>query len=85
VSNQYSSYKKSNPGLVAGWDWKDKPSKTGSALIKSIQKLVGVTQDGHIGPATIKAMQKYWRTVQEGKISKPSALVKAIQAWCNSK
>jgi len=85
VSNQYLAYKSANPGLAAGWDWQEKPSKTGSALMKSIQKMVGAKQDGYIGPATIKAMQKYWNTVHDGTVSKPSMLVKAIQIWINSR
>jgi len=83
VSNQYAAYKKSNPGLAAGWDWNEKPFQTGSPLIKVIQKTVGTAQDGFIGPVTIKAMQKHWGTVQDGVVSKPSALVIAIQNWAN--
>ena len=85
VSNQYAVYKNANPGLAAGWDWKEKPSKPGSALIKAVQQMVGVNQDGFIGPVTIKAMQKYWNTVQDGIVSKPSILVKAIQTWANNR
>ena len=51
----------------------------------SIVKLVSATQDGYIGPNTIKAMQKYFGTVQDGCISNPSLLVKAVQKWLNSK
>ena len=54
VSNQYECYKDQNPGLEDGWEWEDNPSGY-SPLIKAIQKMVGATQDGHIGPKTIKA------------------------------
>lgn len=84
VSNQYKAYKSKNPGLLSNtFDWKDKPRKNGSPLIKAIQKLVGVSQDGYIGPSTIKAMQKYFSTPVDGKISNPSPMVKAFQKWLN--
>ena len=54
-------------------------------MVKALQKLVSATQDGYIGSNTIKAMQKYFGTVQDGKVSYPSLLVKAIQTWLNSK
>jgi len=85
VSNQYSAYKASNPGLLSSsWQWVSKPS-SGSPMVKALQKLVSATQDGYIGTNTIKAMQKYFGTVQDGKVSNPSLLVKAIQKWLNSK
>lgn len=85
VSNQYASYKAKNPGLLSSsWQWVSKPS-SGSPMVKALQKLVGATQDGYIGPNTIKAMQKYWGTVQDSCVSNPSQLVKAIQTWLNSK
>lgn len=81
ISNQRIAYKQ--PGCYTGWEWKKNPSGY-SALIKAIQRKVGVTADGWIGPNTIKAMQKYWGTVQDGKISAVSDLVKALQRWCNN-
>lgn len=82
VSSQYSAYKNSNPGLVGGWDWVSSPK--GSPTIKAIQKVVGTTQDGIIGPATIKAMQSYFGTVADGEIWGPSAMVKKMQAALNA-
>lgn len=81
VSNQWSKYKQD--GCYTGWEWKTSPTGS-SALIKAIQRKVGATVDGWIGTNTIKAMQKYWGTVQDGKISEVSSLVKAIQRWANS-
>lgn len=85
VSNQLASEKTRNPGLtnMSGWDWKTKPT-SGSPLIKAIQSKVGVTQDGWLGKKTITAMQKWLGTGQDGIISNPSAVVKALQTWCNS-
>lgn len=86
VSNQYKSYASKNPGLSSKtFEWKDKPAKGGSLLIKEIQKLVGVSADGYIGSDTIKAMQKYFGTTVDGKVSKPSQMVKAFQKWLNER
>ena len=70
--------------MIQGWEWKSAP--TGSSdLIKAIQKAVGAAADGWIGPDTIRAMQKYWGTVQDGKISAVSDVVKAMQRWANGR
>lgn len=86
VSNQWLAYKKSNPGLVSGWDWKTKPNGKGSMLIKAMQKWAGMPanqRDGEIGPATIRAFQKKLGTYVDGKVSNPSQMVKALQRWAN--
>lgn len=86
ISNQWSCYKASNPGLTTGWDWKTKPNGKGSQLIRSMQKKAGMSTsecDGEIGATTIKRFQKYFGTTQDGCISKPSSLVMAIQKWAN--
>lgn len=82
VTDQYKAYKSQNPGLIS-FEWKDKPSDYGSELIRAIQKKVGATVDGHIGPETIKKMQKWLGTVQDGVVSNPSDMVKAFQKWLN--
>lgn len=83
VSNQFSCYKASNPGLDSGWEWESNPSGY-SPLIKAIQKKVGATQDGHIGPNTIKKIQKWMGTTQDGCFSGPSPCIKKLQQWCNN-
>lgn len=55
----------------------------GSALIRKLQEWAGTTEDGYIGPQTIRAMQKKLGTPVDGVISNPSAMVKALQEWCN--
>ena len=82
VSNQYKCYESQNPGLEDGWEWEDDPSGY-SPLIKVVQKMVGATQDGHIGPKTIKAIQKYFGCTQDGVFSKPSPCIKKLQQWIN--
>ena len=83
VSNQFSCYKAGNPGLDSGWEWESNPSGY-SPLIKAIQKKVGATQDGHIGPNTIKKIQKWMGTTQDGCFSGPSPCIKKLQQWCNN-
>lgn len=84
VSNQYITFKTKNPGLLSTtFNWSTNPNKNGSDLIKAIQKKVGITQDGFIGPVTIKAMQKWLGTIQDGYVSNPSEMVKAFQKWLN--
>ena len=83
VTDQYKVYKAQNPGLIA-FEWLDNPSSYGSELIRAIQKKVGSTVDGHIGPNTIKKMQAWLGTVQDGCVSNPSDVVKAFQEWLNN-
>lgn len=81
ISNQPISNKKYCTGITAA-EWSNHLSG-GSALIKAIQKWSGVTADGYIGPQTIRAMQRKIGTPVDGVISNPSAMVKALQEWCN--
>lgn len=85
VSNQWLMYKSKNPGLYNGWEWFQKPNGAGSQLIKSLQKMCGVSNvDGEIGPDTIKTMQKHFGTTQDGYFSKSSLCIKALQSWANN-
>lgn len=56
----------------------------GSNLIRSMQKWLGVTADGNMGPGTIKALQKRMGTTQDGVISLPSDVVREMQRRLNS-
>ena len=83
VSDQYQSVGNKNPGLLSStFQWKTNP-KYGSLLIKAIQNKVGVKADGFIGSDTIRAMQRWLGTPVDGKVSKPSLMVKAFQHWLN--
>ena len=85
VSNQYAIYRKSNPGLLSqSWQWVVYPKKSGSAVIKAMQKKLGVTVDGFMGPATIKALQRRMGTPVDGRISNPSLCVKELQKRLNN-
>lgn len=79
--NQLTSNMRYCAGITAA-EWSNHPSG-GSALVKALQKWAGVTADGYIGPQTIRAMQKKLGTPIDGVISYPSAMVKALQEWCN--
>ena len=81
ISDQPTSNKKYCAGIAAA-EWSGKLSG-GSDLIKAMQKWAGVTADGYIGPQTIRALQKKLGTPVDGVISYPSAMVKALQEWCN--
>ena len=77
VSSQSSAWKASNPGLTGGWEWVSAPK--GSQVIAALQKKLGVTDDGLIGPNTIKALQKRMGTTQDGVLSKESTCITALQ------
>lgn len=51
----------------------------GSQVIAALQKRLGVTADGYLGPQTIRALQKRLGTTQDGIISSPSQMVVALQ------
>lgn len=86
VSNQFKKYQATNPGLTSGWDWQEKPNGKGSALIRAMQKWAGMAesqQDGEFGPETCLAIQRKLGTTKDGKVSKPSLMVKTLQRWAN--
>lgn len=87
ISNQHEMYRYSNPGLRTGWDWDKSPNGRGSDLIRVMQKWAGMAAsdcDGEIGPKTIRAFQKKLGITVDGKVSKPSEMVKALQRWINN-
>ena len=87
ISNQHQKYQGDNPGFTGGWEWVDKPNGKGSALIRKMQAWAGMPKnqrDGEIGPETIKAFQRKLGTTVDGKASKPSQMVKALQRWANA-
>lgn len=84
ISNQNINLKDKNPGLsTSSWCFETK-KKNGSQLIRKIQQKLGITVDGRCGEQTIKAMQKWLGTTADGKVSRPSQMVKALQRWCNN-
>lgn len=84
ISNQDKAMAEKNKGLLSTtFEWKTKPNKSGSQLIKAIQKKVGAKVTGIMDTDTIKAMQKWLKTPADGFCGKPSQMVKAFQKWLN--
>lgn len=54
----------------------------GSMLIRAVQKQLGLTQDGLLGPATIRAIQKHFGMAQDGSFG--PATVRALQVRLNA-
>lgn len=81
ISNQPTSNLEYCVGITVA-EWSTKLSG-GSALIRKLQEWAETTADGYIGPQTIRALQKKLGTPVDGVISYPSAMVKALQEWCN--
>src|SRR5690625_2428424 len=66
-----------------------KYGKNGSLVIKALQKFLNsngakLKVDGLLGPATVRALQRYLGTVVDGKLSRPSLVVKVLQKRLNA-
>ena len=82
VSNQLISNKKYCINCQkTSFQWNDKAS--GSAVIKVMQKKLGVKVDGQLGKVTIKAMQKALGVTVDGFCGQQT--VTAFQKWLNKK
>ena len=55
----------------------------GSVVVRAMQKKLGVTADGLLGPSSIRALQKRMGTPVDGKLSKVSPMVKELQRRLN--
>lgn len=89
VSNQLSNCKQYLPNAHSGsWRFVNKSTSSGSPMIKKLQKLVSVTQDGLAGKDTVKALQKYLqaRKLYSGDIDgiMGSGTVKGWQNFINN-
>ncbi|MFA1818989.1 N-acetylmuramoyl-L-alanine amidase [Virgibacillus oceani] len=56
----------------------------GSMVIRALQKLIGATVDGLLGPQTIRLLQTYLGTTVDGVLSRPSMVVREMQRQLNS-
>jgi hypothetical protein len=81
VSSQPRQRKAANPGLTSGWDWT--PNPKGSAVVRALQGRIGAGVDGLVGPATFRALQQHLGTPVDGTVSRPSAMVRALQVRLN--
>lgn len=85
VSAQNAAYERDNPGCQPStFQWVDASNADGSQIIAWIQRQVGVSDDGRIGPNTITAMQRHYGTTQDGKVSLPSQMVTKMQHAINA-
>lgn len=82
VSFQPVAYKADNPGLLSGWEWTKNPRS--SNVIEALQRELGVTDDGRIGPDTISGLQRKLGTPADGKVSNPSMMVEQLQENLNA-
>lgn len=90
ISNQTRAWKAGNPGLTAGWDWDGEESDGGSTFIAKHQALLKQRDlyrgklDGKAGPQYFSALQKDLGTPVDGKVSRPSRMVAALQKRLNA-
>lgn len=83
ISNQNRDMKKFMPNCQSStWEWVS-PSKlkTGSQLVRAIQKMLGITADGFFGQQTLRALQKFLGVTVDGYFG--GASVVAWQNWLN--
>lgn len=84
VSSQAERDRHVDEGGLASFQWVSNPSASGSDIIFWIQGQVGVSQDRFVGTNTIKAMQAHYGTTQDGVVSGPSDMVRAMQTALNA-
>ena len=86
VSGQSSANKK-YLSAVSATSWKFTAKKSGSDMIRSMQKMLGIKSDGLCGKGTIVALQKFLKNkgYYTGKIDGlcGSGTVKALQSFLN--
>lgn len=83
VSRQLKSCKKYLPSCSTGsWQFVIL-GLGGSAMIKALQKKLGVKADGYCGQATVKALQKFLGVTADGVCGKNT--VTALQKYLNKK
>lgn len=82
ISNQLSCYQANCKGIVNTIQWSN-TKHGGSLLIKAIQKHIGETPDGYLGPGTIRGIQRWQGCAADGVFSYPSPSIKAFQHWLN--
>ncbi len=81
IKDQYRPFQDQNQGLLQEtFEWVDDPEE-GSELIRCLQKMTGAQADGFLGEETVRAMQRFFKTPEDGMISAPSQLIRAMQRW----
>ena len=80
ISGQLNSCKKYLENCETS-SWKFASTGKGSQVIKALQKMVGVTQDGLCGKQTVIALQRFLGVTADGYCGKKT--VTALQKWLN--
>lgn len=75
---QYVGNRSILKACTGGWQWVNNPE--GSQLITAIQKRLGVTTDGIMGPNTVNALEKHYGFNPDGHLDGPSNTVRKMQA-----
>lgn len=84
VWHQNRKWRKANPGLTHGWKWVVwNPRSKGSPVIRAMQGVLRVTEDGRIGPETINKLSARYGIRGDGKLDAPSITIKAMQKALN--
>lgn len=53
-------------------------------MVKALQRKIGASIDGYFGPLTCRLLQRHLGTPVDGKIDKPSPMVKELQRRLNA-
>jgi peptidoglycan hydrolase-like protein with peptidoglycan-binding domain len=61
-----------------------KYGKSGSPVVKALQRKIGATADGIWGAGTTRALQRYLGTPVDGIISRPSTAIRELQRRLNN-
>ncbi|MGO2378097.1 peptidoglycan-binding protein [Brevibacterium aurantiacum] len=52
--------------------------------MEALQRKLGVSADGRIGPSTLRALQRKLGTPVDGRVSNPSVMVRELQKNLNA-
>lgn len=84
VSNQPTVNRKYLPNCSAySWEFKSTGYRTGSSLVRAIQRKTGATADGFFGVQSVRAFQKWLGVTVDGSCGMQT--VKAFQRWLNAR
>ncbi len=84
VEAQSAGWAKQNTALSSGWRWVPNSRARGSAVIRGVQVMLGIPQDGLIGPKTIRAVQARYGLPQDGVLVGPSPTIRRFQEELNN-
>ena len=82
ISDQNAAWQEMNPALTSGWEWTPTPTE-GSAVVEELQRRLGTTADGLMGPATISALETRYGYEPDGHLDAPSNTIRALQNALN--